>query len=115
MVTLFKDMQDKEEHFDLVKRKSQNENDDHGDLNHTSTHDLVDSRSISWEDQGCLCSFVPKRYMVTFLAMFGFFNAYALRVNLSVAMVAMVTNVTKFGHGLETEVCAVIVIPKVCT
>lgn len=90
----------------MMERKSQTDNDNQQDIKDESMQNLVDSTNqFSWEDQGCLCSFIPKRYMVTFLAMFGFFNAYALRVNLSVAMVAMVNNVTKFGHGLEAEVC----------
>ena len=70
------------------------------------SHEDVDklNEERSAEDDGCLCSFFPKRYIVACLAMFGFFNAYALRVNLSVAMVAMVNNDTKFGHGLDIEV-----------
>ncbi|CAB4008147.1 sialin-like isoform X3, partial [Paramuricea clavata] len=98
-------MEEKSEHLALSERKKQTDNEDQQDMQDTSaTQNLVDSTDhFSWEEQGCLCSFVPKRYMVTFLAMFGFFNAYALRVNLSVAMVAMVNNVTKFGHSLETE------------
>ncbi|XP_028401386.1 sialin-like [Dendronephthya gigantea] len=97
-------MEQKEEQFPMTERRSQTDNDDQQDIKDTLMQNLVDSTNqFSWEDQGCLCSFIPKRYMVTFLAMFGFFNAYALRVNLSVAMVAMVNNVTKFGHGLETE------------
>lgn len=35
-----------------------------------------------------------KRYLVVLLAFFGFFNVYALRVNLSVAIVAMTENRT---------------------
>ena len=92
---------------EITKTKDQTDKDVHQDNQETPKKKLLSSTQdhFSWEDQGCLCSFVPKRYMVTFLAMFGFFNAYALRVNLSVAMVAMVNNVTKFGHSLETEVC----------
>ncbi|XP_054719610.1 sialin-like [Uloborus diversus] len=36
--------------------------------------------------------YVPKRYIMTLLSFLGMFNIYALRVNLSVAMVAMVNN-----------------------
>ncbi|CAL1268935.1 unnamed protein product, partial [Larinioides sclopetarius] len=36
--------------------------------------------------------YVPKRFIVAFLGFFGLVNVYALRVNLSVAMVAMVNN-----------------------
>ncbi|XP_057302082.1 sialin-like [Hydractinia symbiolongicarpus] len=44
----------------------------------------------------CCCSCLPKRYLVAILSFFGFVNVYALRVNLSVALVAMVSNTT--GH-----------------
>jgi len=36
--------------------------------------------------------YVPKRYVMIILAHFGFFIVYALRVNLSVALVAMVNS-----------------------
>ncbi|XP_071813968.1 sialin-like [Apostichopus japonicus] len=36
--------------------------------------------------------FIPMRYIVTFMAFAGFFNVYAMRVNLSVALVAMVNS-----------------------
>ncbi|XP_026470914.1 sialin-like [Ctenocephalides felis] len=36
-----------------------------------------------------------RRYLLSILAFFGFFNAYALRVNLSIAVVAMTNNDTK--------------------
>ncbi|XP_031549271.1 vesicular glutamate transporter 1-like [Actinia tenebrosa] len=45
-----------------------------------------------------------KRYLVAFLALLGFANVYALRVNLSVALVAMVTNHTIFRHGHWIEI-----------
>lgn len=35
-----------------------------------------------------------RRYVVAFLAFLGFFNIYALRVNLSIAIVAMTENKT---------------------
>jgi MFS transporter, ACS family, solute carrier family 17 (sodium-dependent inorganic phosphate cotransporter), other len=35
-----------------------------------------------------------RRYLVVLMAFFGFFNVYALRVNLSVAIVAMTENRT---------------------
>lgn len=33
---------------------------------------------------------IPKRYILSFLAFFGFFNAYILRSNLSIAIITMV-------------------------
>lgn len=38
--------------------------------------------------KGC----IPYRYIVTLLTFAGFFNVYAMRVNLSVALVAMVNS-----------------------
>jgi len=52
--------------------------------------------------ENCCCSCLPKRYLVAILSFFGFVNVYALRVNLSVALVAMVSNTTRFyPNGTE--------------
>jgi len=40
------------------------------------------------------CCRLSRRYLVAFLAFLGFWNVYALRVNLSVAIVAMTSNYT---------------------
>lgn len=49
------------------------------------------------------CSYyLPRRYGVATLAFLGFCNVYALRVNLSVAIVAMSTP-EEFGWGSETQ------------
>ncbi|XP_065056228.1 vesicular glutamate transporter 2.1-like isoform X3 [Rhopilema esculentum] len=40
------------------------------------------------------CSWLPKRYLLAILSFLGFLNLYSLRVNLSVALVAMVSNKT---------------------
>ena len=40
------------------------------------------------------CGLLPKRYLLAILSFLGFLNVYALRVNLSVALVAMVSNRT---------------------
>lgn len=46
-----------------------------------------------------------KRYLIAFLAFFGFANIYALRVNLSVAIVVMTSNYTIVGpNGPEIVV-----------
>ncbi|KAK7105272.1 sialin-like [Littorina saxatilis] len=42
---------------------------------------------------------VPKRYVLALLAFLGFANIYALRVNLSVAIVSMTSNRTKLVNG----------------
>ena len=50
----------------------------------------------------CCCpprGFFLKRYCIAVLALLGFANVYALRVNLSVALVAMVSNITVFKDG----------------
>ena len=38
------------------------------------------------------CFYVPRRYVMIVMAHFGFFIVYALRVNLSVVLVAMVNS-----------------------
>ncbi|WAR04254.1 VGLU2-like protein [Mya arenaria] len=47
---------------------------------------------------------MPKRYVVGIMAFFGFCNIYALRVNLSVAIVAMTENQTKHIGGNKTVI-----------
>lgn len=43
---------------------------------------------------------ISKRYLIAILAFFGFANVYALRVNLSVAIVVMTSNYTvNSPHG----------------
>lgn len=44
---------------------------------------------------------IPRRYVVATMAFFGFCNVYALRVNMSVAIVAMTTNYTYIENGTE--------------
>ena len=54
----------------------------------------------------CPCnamSFLPIRYMVTMLSFLGFTNFYAMRVNLSVAIPAMVANQTVMQDGKEVQ------------
>ena len=49
---------------------------------------------------------IPKRYILVVLTHLGFFLVYAIRVNLSVALVAMVaekTNQTDSRHGNQTS------------
>lgn len=47
-----------------------------------------------------------RRYIVVLLAFFGFFNVYSLRVNLSVAIVAMSENKTiYYDNGTVGYVC----------
>jgi hypothetical protein len=50
-----------------------------------------------WHESDCRkrgCCSISRRYLVAFLAFLGFWNVYALRVNLSVAIVAMTSNYT---------------------
>ncbi|XP_031769341.2 vesicular glutamate transporter 1 isoform X1 [Galleria mellonella] len=52
------------------------------------------------EDRTSSCFFRQRRYVVALLAFFGFFNVYALRVNLSIAVVAMSEPIeTKLDNG----------------
>ena len=61
------------------------------------------------EDSGrrCNCSPFSKRYFISVLALLGFCNVYALRVNLSVALVAMVaksSTLDKEGKIIEVSI-----------
>lgn len=63
----------------------------------------------SGEDSGrrCNCSPFSKRYIISVLALLGFCNVYALRVNLSVALVAMVaksSTLDKEGKVVEVSI-----------
>ena len=44
------------------------------------------------------CRCMPKRYLLAILSFFGFFNVYCLRVDLSVALVAMTNNHTRVRY-----------------
>lgn len=46
---------------------------------------------------------VPKRYIIAVLAFLGFLNVYALRVNLSMAIVVMVNDTNEEGHDKNKE------------
>ncbi|KAK7471778.1 hypothetical protein BaRGS_00035600 [Batillaria attramentaria] len=50
-------------------------------------------------DDGSRWWSVPKRYLVALMAFLGFANIYALRVNLSVAIVSMTSNKTRIING----------------
>jgi len=53
------------------------------------------------------CRCMPKRYVLAILSFFGFFNVYCLRVDLSVALVAMTNNHTRVRfNGSEYWVAA---------
>uniref|UniRef100_A0A1A9W4V1 Sialin n=1 Tax=Glossina brevipalpis TaxID=37001 RepID=A0A1A9W4V1_9MUSC len=61
--------------------------------------DIVEAEPLSWK------FWKKRRYIVVLLAFFGFFNVYSLRVNLSVAIVAMTENRTVINEqGEETWV-----------
>lgn len=57
----------------------------------TDTENLLDEIQVDPPATGTfLCSKTPARYAIAIWAFFGFFCLYAMRVNLSVAIVAMV-------------------------
>lgn len=58
---------------------------------------LVESSKLSFS-RG-----IPKRYLLLFLVFLGFVNIYGLRVNLNVALVAMVNNRTYTLGGVRVE------------
>ncbi len=64
---------------------------DHSDIDENPGEDQLKSRKSKWR---VTCDCMPKRYLLALLSFFGFLNVYALRVNLSVALVAMVSNKT---------------------
>lgn len=67
-------------------------------------HQLFGESQNKTKKCGC-CSWPPaKRYLVAILSLFGFANVYALRVNLSIALVAMVSNHTVYQDGSWVEV-----------
>ena len=45
---------------------------------------------------------VPKRYILLLMTFIGFVNIYAMRVNLNVALVAMVNNQTIIRQGVKS-------------
>lgn len=55
-----------------------------------------DQRDQVIEKTSHRCSYVPARYMIAIWAFFGFFCLFAMRVNLSIAIVAMVS---RFFYG----------------
>lgn len=68
----------------------------------TESHRKVKtSKNPSPWSTGC---FIPVRYMVGVFLMFGYANVYALRVNLSVAIVVMVENHTVSKDNREIQV-----------
>lgn len=58
---------------------------------------MVEDEPLTWR------FWRKRRYIVVLLAFFGFFNVYSLRVNLSVAIVAMTENRTVIDeNGIES-------------
>ena len=57
-----------------------------------SLEQSLEDGDFKFQVTNCRC--MPKRYMLAILSFFGFFNVYCLRVNLSVALVAMTNNHT---------------------
>ncbi|CAF0901083.1 unnamed protein product [Didymodactylos carnosus] len=59
------------------------------------SHTNPSAQSGAWSENNELsnkrqCCIIPKRYILTVLAFFGFFNAYLIRANLSIAIVKMI-------------------------
>ena len=64
----------------MIGKKDPDSHDSQGALIHASSASL-------YESSYC---YIPARYVLAFLSFLGFANVYALRVNLSVAIVGMV-------------------------
>lgn len=61
----------------------------------------VESRRESDSADGARIIGVPKRYILLLMIFIGFVNIYAMRVNLNVALVAMVNNQTIIRRGVK--------------
>ncbi|KAG8180930.1 hypothetical protein JTE90_013936 [Oedothorax gibbosus] len=62
--------------------------------------------SGKYKDEESYRWYIPKRYIVAALGFLGMFNVYAMRVNLSVAMVAMVNHTKAPNETLAFAECA---------
>lgn len=61
---------------------------------------LLDIRQLdASSSSSSSCANIPSRYMLAFWAFFGFFALYAMRVNMSVAIVAMVSERSVFEYA----------------
>lgn len=61
-----------------------------------SIEDCIDEdENFRFQARTCRC--IPKRYVLAIMSFFGFFNVYCLRVDLSVALVAMTSNHTRMN------------------
>ena len=63
-----------------------------------------DVLSASINDAEAPDVFLPKRYILAIMMFMGFVNMYAVRVNLNVAIGAMVNNHTVVKNGVATTV-----------
>jgi hypothetical protein len=62
------------------------------DIKESDTEPLLDEIGVDPPTAGSfICPNTPTRYIIAIWAFFGFFCLYAMRVNLSVAIVAMVS------------------------
>lgn len=69
---------------------------DHTSINEDPSEETLREHQSKWR---VVCHCIPKRYVVAILSFFGFLNVYALRVNLSIALVAMVSNRTIYDSN----------------
>ena len=59
----------------------------------------LESNTPKTEKCGCCCPCLPKRYLIAILAFFGMVNTYAMRIDLSVAIIDMVENKTSIDSN----------------
>ena len=84
---------------------------EHGDNETLSASKLEEDEELERESQDSTCASravigVPKRYILLLMIFIGFVNIYAMRVNLNVALVAMVNDQTIIRRGVKIiKVC----------
>ncbi len=88
----------KEQQQPLLSTASNNNN---GDPN-----SIADSLKALWHRD--LVPFIPARYVLAMMGFLGFVNVYALRINLSMAIVAMVNSSANHSTHLVRHNCHVL-------
>ena len=88
---------------------------DHAEGFETSFDENENDKDTKPKKRRMECHCFPKRYVVALLSFLGFLNVYSLRVNLSVALVAMVSNRTRLNDdGTRTLLVSISDVTVIC-